>query len=118
MTIRELLSGQWRGYARYHHDRTNLLIHLVAVPVFMLANVLIVVGALQLSGAWLAAGVVAVLLAVALEGAGHRREPIPPEPFSSAGNFIARFFVEQWVTFPRFLLSGGWRGNFAPRTSR
>jgi hypothetical protein len=27
------------------------------------------------------------------------------------GDFVTRFFVEQWVTFPRFVLSGGWYRN-------
>jgi hypothetical protein len=116
MAIRELLSWQWRGYPRYHHGRMNLLIHLVAVPVFMMANVLIIVAALRLSSVMLATGVVAVVLAVALEGSGHRRERISPEPFTGVGNFLGRFFIEQWVTFPRFVLSGGWWGNFTPRT--
>jgi hypothetical protein len=30
-------------------------------------------------------------------------------------NAVARLFLEQWITFPRFLLSGGW--SRALRTS-
>ena len=50
----------------------------------------------------------ASLVAVALQGRGHRLEPVPPEPFSGPLNFVSRLFFEQWVTFPRFVLSGGW----------
>jgi hypothetical protein len=32
-------------------------------------------------------------------------------PFDGAADFVSRFVVEQWVTFPRFVLSGGWRRN-------
>ena len=93
------------------------MIHLLAVPLFLLANLLIVVAAIRLSGVLLAAGVVAVALAVALQGRGHKRERVPPEPFTGAANFIGRLFFEQWVTFPRFVLSGGWWGNFASPTA-
>ena len=29
-------------------------------------------------------------------------------PFTSPANAVARIFCEQWITFPRFVLSGGW----------
>jgi hypothetical protein len=35
-------------------------------------------------------------------------EPVPPEPFTGAGNAVARLLLEQWITFPRFVVSGGW----------
>ena len=25
---------------------------------------------------------------------------------------VSRFFAEQWITFPRFVLSGGWQTNY------
>jgi hypothetical protein len=37
---------------------------------------------------------------------------VPPEPFAGTANFLARLFAEQSVTFPRFVLSGGWWTNF------
>jgi hypothetical protein len=49
-----------------------------------------------------------MIVSVALQGRGHRQEPMPPEPFTSMGNAISRIFLEQWVTFPRFVLSGAW----------
>ena len=55
------------------------------------------------------AGAACTFLSIALQGRGHRREePVPPVPFSSSGNALARIFLEQWITFPRFVLSGGW----------
>jgi hypothetical protein len=56
----------------------------------------------------LAVGVGCILVAVALQGRGHRLEPVPPEPFSGPLNFVSRLFFEQWVTCPRFVFSGGW----------
>lgn len=108
MTVGELLRWQWDGYARYHRSRVNLFIHIVAVPVFLLATVGMVMALLQQS-LWL--GVVSIAAAVvslALQGRGHRQERVPPEPFTGPANAISRIFLEQWVTFPRFVLSGRW----------
>jgi hypothetical protein len=54
------------------------------------------------------AALVAMVVLVALQGRGQWQETTPPEPFTSPGNGVARILCEQWVTFPRFLLSGGW----------
>ena len=104
----ELLRWQWQAYPRYHRSRVNLLLHIVLVPVFVLGNVVLLVALAQRS--WLAVlvALVAMVVSVALQGSGHRREATPPEPFSSTANAVARIFCEQWVTFPRFVLSGGW----------
>jgi hypothetical protein len=52
----------------------------------------------------------------------HRFEPEPPAPFRSRLDFAARLFSEQWVTFPRFVLSGGfaraWRAAGRPGTTQ
>jgi O-antigen/teichoic acid export membrane protein len=104
----ELLRWQWQGYTRYHRSRANLLLHIVLVPVFVLGNVVLLVALAQ--GTWLVVvlALVAMVVSVALQGRGHRQEATPPEPFTSPANAVARIFCEQWVTFPRFVLSGGW----------
>ena len=108
MRLNELARWQWEGYPKYHQSRANLLIHIVAVPLFLVGTVMLVASALQASVAFLALGIGCMVVAVALQGRGHRLEPVPPEPFSSPLNFVSRLFLEQWVTFPRFVLSGGW----------
>jgi hypothetical protein len=108
MSIGELLRWQWEGYPRYHQSHANLLIHIVAVPVFLIGTIALVVAAVQGSIAVFAVSIGCILVAVAAQGRGHRIEPVPPEPFSGPLNFVARLFFEQWVTFPRFVLSGGW----------
>lgn len=45
--------------------------------------------------------------AVAAQGRGHAREATRPVPFRGAADVAVRIVVEQWVTFPRFVLSGG-----------
>ena len=108
MSVSELLRWQWNGYPRYHRSRFNLLLHIVVVPLFLLGNAVLVVALAQRS--WLAAlaGAAAMLISVALQGRGHRAEAVPPEPFTSPLNAVSRIFLEQWVTFPRFVLSGNW----------
>ena len=104
----ELLRWQWDGYARYHRSRVNLFIHIIAVPVFLLATVGMVT-ALPQQSLWPGiVSIAAAMVSVALQGRGHKRERVPPEPFTGPANAISRIFVEQWVTFPRFVLSGGW----------
>lgn len=104
----QLILWQWKGYPRYHQSQANLLLHVIAVPVFLLANIALVVAVAR--GSWPGAliAVAAMVASIAAQGQGHRWEPVPPEPFSSAFNALARIFCEQWVTFPRFVLSGGW----------
>jgi len=106
-----LLAWQWSDYVAKHRDRGNLLIHIVAVPLFQLATLLLI-GALV--GRSMSAAVIAVIgmvVALVLQGRGHRREPETPAPFAGAADFVSRFVVEQWVTFPRFVLSGAWADN-------
>jgi hypothetical protein len=103
-----LLRWQWKGYPRYHQSRVNLLLHIVLVPLFLLGNVTLIVALAERS--WLVAVVaaIAMVVSVGLQGRGHRHEPVPPEPFTSLLNAVVRIFCEQWVTFPRFVLSGAW----------
>jgi len=108
MSIAQLLRWQWNGYPRYHQSRANMLIHIVAVPLFLAGTLTLAAAVAEVSLLLLGVAAGLILAAVALQGRGHRLEPVAPEPFSSPGNFLARLFFEQWVTFPRFVLSGGW----------
>ena len=108
MSLGQLLRRQWEGYPKYHQSRANLLIHIVAVPLFLLGTVALVASVVERSVVLLAVAMGCILVAVALQGRGHRLEPVPLEPFSGPLNFVSRLFFEQWVTFPRFVISGGW----------
>src|SRR6185295_18420020 len=103
-----LLAWQWEGYARYHQSRANLLMHIVLVPLFLAGNVALDAGLVRLDWIEAVAGIVCTFVSIALQGRGHRGELVPPVPFSGAGNALARIFLEQWVTFPRFVLTGAW----------
>jgi len=108
VTLKPLLEWQWQGYPRYHASRTNLLIHIAAVPLFLVCNVALVLALLRGAGAVALIALGGMAVALALQGRGHRIEAVPPEPFSSPGQAVARLFFEQWLTFPRFVASGGW----------
>ena len=101
-----LLAWQWSLYRDGHRDRRNLALHAVTVPLFLAGTSLLVLSPFT-SGALAVGGAASMLAAVAAQGRGHSLELARPVPFRGAGDFLARFFVEQWVTFPRFVLSGG-----------
>ena len=97
-----------QDYARFHKNQTNLLLHIVMVPLFVVGVVYASLAAMQ--GRWLAA-VLALLLplvSIAVQGAGHKQEPNPPLPFDGPGDFVKRIFSEQFYKFPKFVLSGEW----------
>lgn len=108
-----LIAWQWRGYERNHRDRLNLLLHIVAVPAFI-AGVLACLRFLTWSH-WLAALLALTFAAVAflVQGIGHKREVEAPVPFDGPADFFGRVLVEQFITFPRFVLSGQWARNLA-----
>jgi hypothetical protein len=113
MTTSGLVTRQWESYGTYHQNRANLIVHMVAVPAFMLGNVLAVAGAAMLSPMLFGADAVLSVGSIAAQGRGHRSEPVPAQPFAGPADFVKRIFAEQWITFPRFVLSGTWRAKLA-----
>ena len=103
-----LLSWQWQGYTANHMDRSNLLLHIVTVPTFI-AGLAAAIASPVLGLGWLLAGVGGMLVALIAQGRGHRGEATAPVPFTGPGDFVTRFLAEQLVSFPRFVVSGGWR---------
>ena len=111
MIRQRLLDWQWSDYSAKHQSRANLLLHIVAVPLFQVGSVVLVGTAIADSSVGMGLGVLGMFAALIIQGRGHRGEREAPEPFDGAADFVSRFLVEQWVTFPRFVLSGGWRRN-------
>jgi len=108
MNTRELLRWQWEGYTQYHQSRSNLLLHIVVVPLFLLGNVGLVLALANGAVVLALVALAAMVVSMAVQGRGHGMEVVPSVPFSSGANAISRILLEQWVTFPRFVLSGGW----------
>ena len=99
-----LVRWQWSLYPDGHRDRTNLAIHAVTVPMFMLGTItLLSSAAVGIGGLF---GLVPMIAAVAAQGRGHRMEKTAPVPFNGPLDVLGRLLVEQWVTFPRYVLSG------------
>jgi phage terminase small subunit len=111
MIRRGLLDWQWSDYSAKHRSRTNLLLHIVTVPLFQVGCVVLVGTAAARSSVGMGLGILGMFVALIIQGRGHRGEREAPVPFDGAADFVSRFLVEQWVTFPRFVLSGGWRRN-------
>ena len=112
------LADQFSDYPRVHTDRANLLIHIVAVPVFDLSWVAFVAAVALRSPLGALASAAVAVAAFAAEGRGHAIEPERPIPFAGPRDVITRIFAEQFVTFPRFVLSGGWARAYRSAGSR
>ncbi|HET7779406.1 MAG TPA: Mpo1-like protein [Rudaea sp.] len=113
-----LLDWQWRNYSRNHGDRANLLIHMIGVPVFIAGVLAFVTQAARAQWFGAAVSAVVAVVAFAVQGVGHKRERVAPEPFAGPGDFVARVFAEQFITFPRFVLMGQWARNLAEPDNR
>lgn len=106
--FRRLLAWQWQVYGNAHQDRRNLLIHIVAVPLFGAGALGVLLGASALDGSLAVRGLLAMAAGFAMQGFGHRYERNAPPPFASRKEFFIRILTEQFVIFPRFVASGAW----------
>ncbi|HLT99799.1 MAG TPA: terminase [Burkholderiaceae bacterium] len=104
MSLTHILRTQWADYSRVHANGANLMVHALTAPVFMAGTVVFFWGFCALSPLLSLGGVFAMIVAVVAQGWGHKKESQPPAPFTSRGNAIARIFLEQWVTFPRYVV--------------
>ena len=100
-----LLRWQWSLYPGAHRDRRNLALHALTAPLFLLGTCAL------LSSPFLgwraaAAGAVAMIVALVAQGRGHKLEATTPAPFLGPLDVVRRFFVEQWITFPRYVVTG------------
>ena len=103
-------------YGHFHRDRLNLWLHLLVVPLFI-SGVLLSFGALlTLRLSLLLAGLGLAAFSLFVQGRGHAREQVPALPFRGLGDFLWRIFREQFVLFPRFVWSGGWRRQLSGAT--
>ena len=105
---KHLMAWQWSDYANKHGARMNLLIHIVAVPMFWLGGTCILGFPFHRSVVLLVGGLLAGIVSLAVQGRGHRLEDESPTPFLGPLDAVSRLMLEQLVTFPRYVLTGGW----------
>ncbi len=90
----------------------------LAVPIFMSATLVAVYALVGFSLPALAAATLCFLASLILKGRGRKLEATEPEPFEGGLYFILRLFAERWITFPRFVITGGWFENLSNKASK
>ena len=114
MPFSALVAWAWRETPPVHTSAGNLVIHIVAVPLFVFGHALLLAGLLL--SRWLAvAGVLCIVISVAVQGFGHSLERHQVHPFSGPRDFLRRLYAEQFCNFWRFLFSGQWYRSFRRR---
>ena len=112
MSFPELLSWAWRETPPVHENAANLLIHLFAIPLFVIGNFLLIAG--LVFGWWLLlVGFLCIVVSLALQKFGHSLERNQVPPFSGLRDFLRRLYAEQFCNFWRFLFSGKWYASFS-----
>ncbi len=98
----------WSDYERVHANRRNLLIHLLAVPLFDIAFPVALISVAR--GEWIpaAVSVLAAIGSMALQALGHSKEANEAKPFNGPLNFLQRWLAEQYFKFPVFVITGRW----------
>jgi hypothetical protein len=116
MTFVEVVQQQWNGYSERHQNKVNLLIHAVTVPLVWFAALqligglllmLIGVGGLKM---WIYAAIL-ITIALVAQRQGNAMEAVKGPAPSNPKDFALHAAAEQFVTFPRFVLTGGWLRN-------
>jgi hypothetical protein len=110
-----ILAWQYRHYPEFHGDRKNLILHILTVPLFQLGTLMLFTGPLWAPWWYSLVGLGLMAGAMITQGRGHAMEKNPPVPFAGPIDVLGRIFGEQWLSFPRYVLSGGfakaWRGE-------
>jgi hypothetical protein len=107
MTWSELTAWAWRETPPVHSTRGNLLIHIVAVPMFVFGHALLI-AAIVVNARLAVAGAACIFCSLVMQRVGHAMEPQPVHPFAGPKDFVRRLYAEQFYNFWRFLFSGGW----------
>jgi hypothetical protein len=98
-------------YSSRHRNTMNLLVHIAAVPLFIAGVAALAAAVVFKQIALIAVAVALVVYSLLMQRWGHGQEAVPPEPSAGPSDAIIRLLREQFITFPRFVLSGRWRAN-------
>jgi len=107
MGFPELVAWAWRETPPVHKNATNLVIHLFAVPLFVMGHAWLVAGIVF--DPWLALVALAcIVVSLLLQRFGHSLEQTAVPPFTGPRDFLRRLYAEQFCNYWRFLFSGRW----------
>ncbi len=87
MTLIETVRTQLSDYPRVHRARANLLLHVVAIPLFWLGAGAAIGAFVSISWRFVALAAVLISVSIGLQAVGHAREREKARPFSGFGNF-------------------------------
>lgn len=104
MIRKNLHQWQFETYSEFHQNPVNQKIHIVFVPIFWLGSFLLIYF-LYTEPRFFWIGLGMMLSALVAEGIGHKKETKDPIPFLGPLDFVSRFFMEQFVTYPRWFFS-------------
>jgi len=108
MKIREMMKWQADGYQTYHFSCINLWIHIIAVPFFITGTLSLLLAFITLNILLIITSVTLMAISMGAQGYGHGKEKVPAIPFSGFVNAVTRIFLEQLITFPKFVFTGQW----------
>ena len=117
LSFPELVSWAWRETPPVHRSTANLLIHVVAVPLFVLGHLLVVAG-MVFNPSLLLSALACILASLVLQRLGHSLEETPVHPFLGPRDFVRRLYAEQFYNYWRFLFSGGWYASLKASRGR
>lgn len=111
MTFPALLAWAWRETPPVHKNAASLVIHLFAVPLFVVGHILLIAGVI-VDMRLVIAALLCIVVSLVLQNFAHSLEPIKPPPFLGPRDFLRRLYAEQFCNFWRFLFSGQWYASF------
>lgn len=111
MSFPALLSWAWRETPPVHKNPANLLIHLFAVPLFVVGHVMLIAG-IFIDFRLPVAALLCIVVSLVVQKFGHSLEQNPVYPFAGPRDFLRRLYAEQFCNFWRFLFSGQWYASF------
>src|SRR2546428_10503922 len=100
-----LLEWQWSDYSAKHRDRINLLLHIVAVPLFQIATIVMVGAVVTGSGSAAGLGGLGIGGAGVVQGGGDRRGGAGAAALSRPPALRSPLVAGAWITFSPFVFS-------------
>ena len=111
MTFSELLAWAWKETPPVHKNTANLIIHIFAVPLFVIGHVSLIAGVFI--NLWISViGFTSIVVSLVLQSFGHSLEGNKVPAFTGTRDFFRRLYAEQFCNFWRFLFSGQWFKSF------